>query len=312
MNNTTEIAGTDSYVAELMLIDRVPVWCRHFLTTFLAVAFLLGIPGNCLIVKVHYNLKKRSVTDWMVFYLAVSDLCSLSICAPSFIMTNVGVWNMIMPSWMCKIHFTTANMAFLSSNILIAFTALARVRKTLGKEDLISSKQACYFGIGIIIGSLCFSSIAFILTGNNVNGHCYFIPEMKKLQMYVYIIYVVIALICSVITFVSYGKIVVSLRNWRRIGPGEGNVNNAFNRNYLRSVRSSKIMGVVSFVFVISAVIPGTSLSILMGMNLQINLYLTNILIFFFSRIYFINNFANPLLYICMSSSFRRNMFSCT
>ena len=52
-------------------------WTKHGLSIFVSISFLLGVPGNSLVVMVHTRIKDKSVTDWMIFYVAVCDILSL-------------------------------------------------------------------------------------------------------------------------------------------------------------------------------------------------------------------------------------------
>ena len=70
--------------------------------------------------------------------------------------------------------------------------------------------------------------------------------------------------------------------------------------------RTSKTMGAITLVFIVSTAIPAVALTILSAQeNIKDN-PIARVIVFFVSRLYLINNFANPLFYIRLSSEFKR------
>ena len=72
--------------------------------------------------------------------------------------------------------------------------------------------------------------------------------------------------------------------------------------------KTSKTMGAITFVFIISTVIPAVAVSILTVQQDVKKDPFGRVIVFFVLRLYLINNFANPLFYIWLSSEFRKKV----
>ena len=70
--------------------------------------------------------------------------------------------------------------------------------------------------------------------------------------------------------------------------------------------RTSKTMSAITLVFILSTAIPTVALTILSAQENVKGHPIARVIVFFVSRLYLINNFANPFFYIRLSSEFKR------
>ena len=72
--------------------------------------------------------------------------------------------------------------------------------------------------------------------------------------------------------------------------------------------KTTKIVGAITLVFIISAVVPTTVATLLPVFKLQKQNPVGRVVIYFLLRLYIISFFANPLFYIWLSSNFRKKV----
>ncbi|KAH3870839.1 hypothetical protein DPMN_034030 [Dreissena polymorpha] len=123
-NDTTEISYDNAL--EHPLLNFTPEGFVHGLHAFIALVMHFGLPGNILVVLVHRRITTPTATDWVVFYLAVCDICSLVVCGPSFVLIIRKVWNSFMPSFFCSFHYMIVHTCFIASTTLITLAAVIR------------------------------------------------------------------------------------------------------------------------------------------------------------------------------------------
>jgi hypothetical protein len=240
----TKLNSSNDIYSVMPLVVTTPLAYRHLLTAFLIISFLLCVHGNALVLEVHRRLRTRSSTDWMVFYLAICDLCSLGVCVPSFVLTNLGAWIHIMGSAFCSFHYMILTACAQSSSFLIATTAVIRYHKSTIDTERLTPKMAKILGFCVILFFFVSSSTAFVTHKNDPHGYCYYDPSTATLQTILYLFYLINALSCSVIVFTMYTKIALRIRMLREINPIASLSQQAKN-----SALTTKIMAAVAVVF---------------------------------------------------------------
>ncbi|KAH3882302.1 hypothetical protein DPMN_006237 [Dreissena polymorpha] len=306
--NITNGANTTAHdkVLEAPLLNLTPDAFLHGLTAYIALAMLLGLPGNILVVIVNGRIKTPTATDWMIIYLAVSDICSLVVCGPSFILMITKRWNYFMPSKICSFHFMIMHACFMASTILITVIAVIRRSVMINNREPMSARISQLIGAFVIFLSIVLGSPSLILNKNTPSGFCYFDKQKAQLQTIVYGVYMLIILISNAITCRCYLNIIPKIRNATRVAPTE-NINNAFVRMRRAAIKATMCLALVSVVFVFSTVAPLTVVTILNASNHNVGVVM-NTFIFVLSRLNFTNNFANPLIYLLMNSRFRQHV----
>ena len=73
--------------------------------------------------------------------------------------------------------------------------------------------------------------------------------------------------------------------------------------------KTTKIMGAITLVFIISTAFPVIAISIFSALEDIKRDPIARVIVFFVTRLYLINNFANPLFYIWLSSEFKKRAF---
>ncbi|KAH3870833.1 hypothetical protein DPMN_034024 [Dreissena polymorpha] len=307
-NDTNQIA--QDKIPEAPLRTLTPDEFVHGLIAFIALAMLLGLPGNVLVVLVHRRIKTPTATDWVVFYLASCDICSLVVCGPSYILKMTKLWNNFMPSFLCSFHFTILHTCFIASTCLITVVAVVRRSVMNTDREPISARTSKLIGTIVIFVSIGLGSPSFILTKNTPSGFCYYDNQKAQLQTIVYGVYLLIILISNAITCACYVSIIPKLRNAARVAPTDSDIiNTAFVRIRRAAIKATICLALVSVVFFFSTAAPLTVVTVLNASNHNVGV-VVNTLTFFFSRLYFMNTFANPLIYFWINNGFRQRVRS--
>ena len=219
--NITNGANTTAHdkVLEAPLLNLTPDAFLHGLTAYIALAMLLGLPGNILVVIVNGRIKTPTATDWMIIYLAVSDICSLVVCGPSFILMITKRWNYFMPSKICSFHFMIMHACFMASTILITVIAVIRRSVMITNREPMSARKSKLIGACVIVVSIGLGSPSLFLNKNTPSGFCYFDKQKAQLQTIVYGVYMLIILISNAMTCVRFLNIIPKIRKSARVAP---------------------------------------------------------------------------------------------
>ena len=102
----------------------------------------------------------------------------------------------------------------------------------------------------------------------------------------------------------SFGQQVIEHQRWRR--PIEIHKHKSHRSKQVD--KTTKTMGAITLVFIISTVIPIVAVSIFSALEDVKSDPIARVIVFFVTRFYLINNFANPLFYIWLSSEFKRRV----
>lgn len=277
-------------------------WSAHTTTIFLSVSFILGIPGNLLVVAVHRKIKEKSVTDWMIFYIAVCDILSL-FNAPLYIVQFEKLWPLGFPNFLCKYHYFNVNSVALASYVCCACTALERYFKVVHSKEAFSIKQAKCMWIPIAL--LCFGlgTVSIFAVNNNQNGHCMYDMKARYLTTIEYAIMLFVAVLSSIIMTVCYirtGVFLLSkIRTTKRY-----EASTSFSKSHRNTIQTTKILAIVTIVFLFSANVPYITGVLFSSKEPETEPEMSIML--FLAITFFINNFINPFLYMAMSAIFRQ------
>ena len=294
LNNTTSIVLDPFYL-------NVYDWTKHATAIFLSVSFLLGMPGNILVVTVHYHVKGKTVTDWMIFYIAICDILSLS-NAPLYFVQFEGFWSMGFPNILCKLHYFNVNSVAMASYVCCACTALERYYKVVHSKEVFSITQAKYMWIPIF--PICFGlgSLSLFAVNNNGNGNCMYDMEVRFLSTINYIVMLFIAILSSIVMTFCYIRTGVFLL--KKMRETEQYSSSNFAKSHRTTIQTTKMLAMVTLVFLFSANVP-YAIGILFSSNRPTTEPMMSIMIIL-AIMFFINNFINPFLYMAMSGIFRR------
>lgn len=280
-------------------------WTKHSVSIFTGLSFLLGVPGNILVVLVHLRIHVKSVTDWMVFYIAICDIMSL-INAPLYIFQYENNWTMGFPDFLCKYHFFNLHSVSMASYLFSACMAIERFYKVVASKDIFSMTLTRCIWIPIVGVSFGIGSLTIFVVSNNINGHCMFdISEP-------YIAYIS-TIEHVMLTSVAFGTTLIMITCYVRIGVylimkmkeiNESGTSGNFSKSYRNTIQTTKMLAVVTCVFLFSANTPYiTGLAMVIEVPTEDPaLSLACVL----TMTFFVNNFFNPFLYMGMSASFRK------
>lgn len=294
--------------ADINMSSLVPEWSRIVVSCLIGIAFILGIPGNLLVICLHVKLTTRALTDWMLFYLAVCDVTSLLICAPCFILFHHDLWHKFAaPSWVCKLNYTVMTATFLTSGVTILFLAVYRYKATSYGTLLRSVNQpkGHYLGIGIAACCSFFAAQHFFLVHNNSKGMCVYNDAYKTWRIITYSTGSALCIVMCSVTCMYYIRLFLFFRRWRKVRPITGNDALASDQSRLKSLQTTTVVISVSLVFFLLSMLPVIASVVITALKLRTTM------VFFFSRLFFVNNCANPVLYFCLSASFRRAVANC-
>jgi hypothetical protein len=316
--------------ANVGLVALVPQWCRSVLICFITFVLFTGLPANVLIILVHFKTKRKTVTEWFVAFLAISDILSPIVCLPIYLMIMNQLWPKFGSSFGCKFHFFVLYLTYMTSVIIIAFIAVERLWKSKTVKQLLSAKTAikcCSLAFGY---SASFGIVLIFGTGNNHVGECMFdVSKGMYLKISVTVNIITTTLACAIIVY-CYVSIVMILRRKARINPASrihltSSINSAsginpelrpastatlpLNGRYKMALRTTKLMFIVTLVFIFSTIIPMIANTGLIYTQYKEN-SLGKIMMFFLTRLYLINNCANPYCYLWLSKSIRTRVFA--
>lgn len=285
----------------------VYMWTKHAASMYLILSFLLGVPGNILVILVHINIKGKTVTDWMLFYIAVCDIMSL-INVPFYILQFQGVWSRGVPDFFCKFHFLNLNSASVASYIFCACTAFERYFKVVRSKEMFSISVAKCIWMPVFVASFGLGLPILWAVANNPSGNCMFDTEKKgqlPLVTIEFIMISVVAFLTSIIIVICYIRTgVFLLVKMKEIA--ESSSSTSLSKSYKNTVQTTKMLAILTAVFLFSANVPYIS-----------GIYFTTYepedeplmsIMMFLGLSFFINNFFNPFLYMGMSESFRRRV----
>nr|XP_020660230.1 atypical chemokine receptor 4 [Pogona vitticeps] len=108
----------------ICLKEEVRKFNKSFLPAFYSIVFLIGLPGNSLVVAIYAYLKKlKTKTDVYIAHLAIADLLLL-FTLPFWAVNAVHGW--IFGLFLCKITTATYTMTFSASMLLLACISVDR------------------------------------------------------------------------------------------------------------------------------------------------------------------------------------------
>ena len=300
LNNKMLNASNETEVIDpsyLMTAD----YAKVYLTILASISVVLGVPGNILVVLVHINIKDKLVTDWMIFYLAVCDLLSLAVL-PNICIQVLGYWPIGFPNILCKLHLWHSNAVSMASYVFCACTAMERFVKVCLSKDLFSHRQTQFMWIPICIFSYGIGITSYIIVGNNANGHCMIYIDDPTLALVAYGTIMVVALIASIVMTLCYlGIGLFLLRTMKELSASKSNDN--FAKSYKNTIQMTKMLAIVTLVFLMSANLPYIA-GFISNFYPIISEPLQSI-VFMLTMLFMVNNFFNPYLYLGMSTSFR-------
>lgn len=245
MSNESNISVADPFYV------NVYEWTKHSTSVFVSASFLLGIPGNLLVVLVHCRIKEKTVTDWMLFYIAICDIMSL-INAPLYVLQFQKVWALGAPDFLCKFHYFNLNSVSMASYFCCAGTALERYYKVVYSREIFSPKCAKVVWVPIFIISFSIGALTILAVANNANGHCMYDVNVRYLSTIEYALILSVAFMSSIVMSTCYIKIGMFLtRKMKEIGRAV-----SMSKSYRNTIQTTKMLGILTTVFLISANVP--------------------------------------------------------
>lgn len=315
-DNITQLPNASdlNVTIKIGLVALVPGWCRTVLSIYMCIVFSTGLPGNIIVLLVQAKIQRKTTTDWLVAFLAVCDIISLIVCIPVYMIITQLWWSTIGSTAGCRFHNFIIHLTFIASTLLITCIGLDRFWKTKSHIQMFSPIKSYYTAIGIFGFSVILGVMAAFSTKNNSLGHCIYEPSERKLQLILYLMVTVTITASTTTICVSYIRIVQILKSKMKIQPGF-KMTSAINTSDIRApipanhyeaaVRTTKLMFLVTVVFLVSTIIPTIAVVSLTATEFR-NSPNGRIVIFFLTRLYLINNCANPFFYIGLNNAFRK------
>lgn len=282
-------------------------WTKHSSTIFISMSFLLGIPGNTLVVLVHFNMKEKNPTDWMIFAIALCDILSL-FNAPLTVCQIEGFWALGVPNIICKYHYFNLHSVSMASYICCGLTAVQRYCKVVLSKDVFSTKTARFVWLVIFLFSFGLGSPVILTVQNNQNGQCVVDKDDTFLVTIVFMYVLTIALGSSIIMTCCYARIGIYLMVKMKMRKHSVRCNSSFTNSFKTIVQTTKMLGIVTVVFLLTANAPYTAIVGTLLSSKQTTTLKEPFISFmlFVSILPFFNNVFNPFLYMAMSYSFRQ------
>jgi hypothetical protein len=301
---------TKKGVEKLALYDIVPEWSIWMVTIFIVTAFLIGLPGNILVVLVQIRNAKKNVTDWFVTFLAASDIVILSVCVPASAVMYTGAWKKYGFVLWCRLFLFIQYGSLMFSTMLIVNTGIDRYIKTMNKH-FYTRRKALYSSLGILLASMFVGAPNLAMGTHNSAGQCVINPASQKIHLALYIILLVVEVVSLLATTFIYTRIVLTIKRSMKVvhhappsAPSQHGNSSVF-RNRIRALKTTKTMGAITLTAMISAWLPGIGAVFLSSTNNDATAQARNTAVFFLLHLHFFNTFSNPLFYFYMHSAFR-------
>ena len=274
-------------------------WTKHSVSIFFGISVLLGVPGNILVIAVHKRIREKSVTDWMIFYVALCDIMSL-INAPLYFCQLQSLWPLGFPDFLCKYHYCNMHSISMSSYLFCAIMALERYFKVVTSKDILSLTLVRYIWIPVFLVSYGIGSLIVFTVRNNPNGHCMYSYDGRNLAAIQYAIMLFVAFMTTLVMIVCYARIGVFLHMKMKEVSRSGN---ALSKSYKQTLQITNVLAIVTIVFLFSSNTPYI-VGVVFSLEQPVDEPSMSMLLVF-SLTFYINTFFNPFLYTVMSATFR-------
>lgn len=295
MANNSSVIILDPYYTQ------VSTWTAHAMAIFISVSLILGLQGNCLVVAVHRKIKVKTVTDWMIFYIAVCDIFTL-INLPLYILQFEKIWSSGFPNFLCKIHYFSCNSIAMASYVWCSCTALERYQKVARSKEALTITQAKYIWIPVFFVCFGLGTVSIFAVNNNENGHCMYDMKVRYLSTIQYVIMLFVATLTSIVMISCYVRMGVFLL--KKIRETKYTKSTSFSKSHRGTIKLTKMLAIVTVVFLFSANFP-----YIVGVTFTSKRPDTEpimSIMFSVTGSSVINNFINPFLYLAMSRIFRK------
>ena len=275
---------------------------KTYLAVFVGMTFVFSLAGNSLVVLVHAKIAVKTVTHWMIFYIAICDV--LSVLTGSLFICQMLEYSVHgFPDIVCRLQYLNSNSASVAAYLFCACTAVERYCMVVVSKDIFSIRVAKHMWIVIFLTAYGVGAINIWAIHSNMNGHCTFNYDLRYLVVIQYLSVFMIAFVCSIVMIVCYVRIgVYVLRTMQELV--QSNKTDRFQKSYRDTIQMTKMLAIVAFVFLISVNVPYITQvyamantpttepekSFVVGLN----------------TIYCVNTFFNPFLYMGLSSTFRQ------
>nr|XP_060637797.1 atypical chemokine receptor 4 [Anolis sagrei ordinatus] len=146
----------------LCLKEEVRTFNKSFLPAFYSIAFLIGLPGNSLVIAIYAYIKKlKTRTDVYIMHLAIADLLLL-FTLPFWATNAVHGWVFGTP--LCKITTAIYTMTFSVSMQFLAWISVDRynaIVKSPGQQGTTKLCSKICFFVWVVGTILCLPDLIF-------------------------------------------------------------------------------------------------------------------------------------------------------
>lgn len=293
MSNNTTVTVIDPFYVHIHDGTKIGA------SIFVCLSFVLGVPGNILVVLVHKNIKDKTTADWMIFYIAVCDILSL-INAPSYVCQFQGYWSTYnFPRFLCKLHYFSLNSVSMAAYIFTALTAVERYFKVVASKEIFDSGKVRCIWIPVFFTAYLSCCPTLWVTTSNANNHCMYDISLRFLATIQYAIVLFTSFSASIIMITCYIRVCVFLvLKMREMS------STALVKNYKMTIHTTKMLAIVTVAFLFSSNAPYIA-GFLMSLNKPNKEPEMSLTVLFGIAFYF-NTFFNPFLYLVMSATFRQ------
>ena len=295
---------------------QVPDWCIYVSLVYCLVVWIIGVPGNLVILRVMYSVKHKSSTDVFVLCLAISDLMAIVANMPTHLVFDIKRWTHVGPDVLCKIHNFLFVFTFISSELLFTLIGIDRYVKVFRPRCRnVFEKRAVFVSVFVFMLSIFVAVRRGIISELDSFGECQFHSasptQENNLQSTINLVGIALPVIVICISYLRIGirlqKVVqpvgISTISDRLVSP-KLNVNSYRN---LKLLSTSKALACMSFMYLGFTVV---SSMIAQCMYLS-RLCLTDIgavITFIFARLYYVNACNNPYIFSHMNSEFNNRV----
>ena len=193
-----------------------PGWAKIVVTVIHCVCFLVGFPGNLLLLMV-FSRRQKTTTNWIVITMAILDIVVFLIQTPMyFINLFPALFVYLGNSLFCRLYFGISFLLSVCTTILFDFLAVDRFFKTTRPHSqMVTERAGKYVCIGIVLITTTCASTYLLSTTTGTRARC--IHEKGLIEN----ILPTFRFICSLLSLVLLSGIyfrICSLATRRRLG----------------------------------------------------------------------------------------------
>ena len=281
----------------------VDTYTLSSVTVMLLAVFVIGIPGNTVLILTLVSQKTKSSIDIFILNLSIVDLTTVVMNIPVYVSYYTGLWSYIGSTALCKIHHTVFGITYVESMMIFCIISIDRYYR-ICKRKQIKQRHAVLISMINLFFSIVVTIVPAILSGNNPNGDCLRFTRSTPAVRIQQTVIIVILMTITVVIFICQTCV---LRKMRQVTHGDNAIQVATitgpSTRTVRVVQTTTMLAVVTIFYMLFTLFPA-----IIGAALVAITQRYPGILFMMSKLCFINTCINPIFYMAMNTSLRQRV----